>query len=117
MADPLDPALRPAEVCRQLLAAMDASEGRRKRRKRNTTPDAIGMAVKRRLLEETIVQDPDPDGFEGWLLQRTLAAEGSGPVRAMAREIFADWKLARASDVFRSWLLQGAPSDDAERAG
>jgi hypothetical protein len=34
----------------------------------------------------------------------------------MAREIFADWRLARASDVFRSWLLQGAPSDDAERA-
>ena len=117
MTDPLDPALRPAEVCRQLLAAMDASEGRRKRRKRDTTPDAIGMAVKRRLLEETIVQDPDPDGFEAWLLQRTLAAEGSGPVRAMAREIFADWRLAQASDVFRSWLLQGAPSDDAERAG
>jgi hypothetical protein len=117
MTDPLDPALRPAEVCRQLLAAMDASEGRRKRRKRDTTPDAIGMAVKRRLLEETFVQDPDPDAFEGWLLQRTLATEGSGPVRAMAREIFADWKLARASDVFRSWLLQGAPSDDAERAG
>ena len=117
MTDPLAPALRPAEVCRQLLAAMDASEGRRKRRKRDTTPDAIGMAVKRRLLEETIVQDPDPDGFEGWLLQRTLAAEGSGPVRAMAREVYADWRLAQASDVFRSWLLQGAPSDDAERAG
>jgi hypothetical protein len=117
MADPLDQSLRPAEVCRQLLAAMDASEGRRKRRKRDTTPDAIGMAVKRRLLDETIVQDPDPDGFEAWLLQHTLAAEGSGPVRAMAREIFADWGLAQASDVFRSWLLQGAPSDDADRAG
>jgi hypothetical protein len=34
----------------------------------------------------------------------------------MAREIFAEWKLAEESNEFRSWLLQGAPSDDAERA-
>jgi hypothetical protein len=32
----------------------------------------------------------------------------------MAREIFAEWKLASESTVFRSWLLQGAPSEDAE---
>ena len=25
---------------------------------------------------------------------------GSGPVRAMAREVLADWRLAQASDVF-----------------
>ena len=42
-----DPALRPAVVCQQLLQASDASEGRRKRRKRNTTPDSLGMEVKR----------------------------------------------------------------------
>ena len=40
---------RPSDVCRQLLQAMDASEGRRKRRKRDTTPDALGMAVKREI--------------------------------------------------------------------
>jgi hypothetical protein len=42
--------LRPAEFCRQLLATLDVSEGRRKRRKRDTTPDAIGLAIKRDLL-------------------------------------------------------------------
>jgi hypothetical protein len=107
---------RPAEVCGQLLAALDASEGRRRRRKRDTTPDALGMAIKRRLLEETVRDDPDPEAFEGWLLERCLASDGpSGPVQAMAREIYAEWSLARESSVFRSWLLQGAPSDDARR--
>jgi hypothetical protein len=104
-------------VCARLLAALDASEGRRRRRKRDTTPDSIGMAIKRRLLEETVGDDPDPEAYEGWLLERCLGGDGpSGPVQAMAREIFAEWKLAEESNEFRSWLLQGAPSDDAERA-
>ena len=108
---------RPAEVYARLLAALDASEGRRRRRKRDTTPDSIGMAIKRRLLEETVGDDPDPEAYEGWLLERCLGRDGpSGPVQAMAREIFAEWKLAEESNEFRSWLLQGAPSDDAERA-
>ena len=59
---------RPALVCDALLAALDASEGRRRRRKRDTTPDAIGMSLKRRLLAEAREADPDPDAFEAWLL-------------------------------------------------
>jgi hypothetical protein len=105
--------LRPAAVCGRLLAALDASEGRRRRRKRNTTPDALGIDLKRRLLEDTVREDPEPDAYEGWLLERCLGASGpSGPVQAMAREIFAEWKLAERSEVFRSWLDQGAPSED-----
>jgi hypothetical protein len=120
--------LRPAEVCRRLLAALDASEGRRRRRKRNTTPDAIGMEIKRRLLEETVRDDPDSDAFEGWLVERCLSAgesgsgsgaddlfAASGPVRAMALEVLAEWRLAEAPGAFRSWLGQGAPSDDAAK--
>jgi hypothetical protein len=125
-----EPTLRPAEICRRLLAALDASEGRRRRRKRNTTPDALGMAIKRRLLEETVRDDPDPGAFEGWLLERCVSADesgpghgaagpfaASGPVRAMALDVLADWRLAQSSAVFRSWLEHGAPSDDAETAG
>jgi hypothetical protein len=117
--------IRPAEICRRLLAALDASEGRRRRRKRNTTPDAIGMAVKRRLLEETVRDDPEPGDYEGWLLAHCVTAgkpgeEGaepipSGPIRAMALDILGEWRLAQASDVFRNWLDHGAPSDDAAR--
>lgn len=120
------PPLRPAEICRGLLAALDASEGRRRRRKRDTNPDSIGMAIKRRLLEEAVQADPDPASFEGWLLERCLSADDasrrqgdpelsapSGPVRAMALDVLADWRLAQASPAFRRWLDQGAPSDDA----
>ena len=106
--------MRPAEICSRLLAALDASEGRRRRRKRNTTPDSIGMAIKRTILEETVRQDPDPDAYEGWLLDHCLTpGEPSGPMRAMALDVLSDWRLAQRSVVFRSWLERGAPSDDA----
>jgi hypothetical protein len=110
------PSLRPAEFCRQLLAALDASEGRRKRRKRDTTPDAIGMAIKRDLLERAVEENPAPERFEHWLMERCRdVGAASGPVRAMAQEVFAEWRLADASGAFRDWLDQGAPSDDAQK--
>jgi hypothetical protein len=107
--------IRPGQVCKQLLAALDASDGRRRRRKRNTTPDAIGMAIKRDLLERAARDDPDPDAFDDWLLAQCLQAGWpSGPVRAMALEVQADWQIARAFADVRSWLDAGAPSDDAQ---
>lgn len=106
---------RPAEICGQLLAALDASEGRRRKRKRDTTPDAIGLEIKRELLAATVREDPDPEEFEGWLLERTLASPASGAVRAMAQSVLAEWRLALESGPFRGWLGAGAPSDDARR--
>lgn len=106
--------MRPAQVCSRLLAALDASEGRRRRRKRDTTPDAIGLALKRTILEETVRQDPDPEFYEQWLTDccSTLPAP-SGPSFAMARDVLAEWHLALQSSDFRSWLEDGARSDDA----
>jgi hypothetical protein len=110
------PALRPADVCRALLAALEASEGRRRKRKRDQTPDAFGLAVKRDLLRQAVEEDPRPEAFEEWLLNYPLtckARELVGPAFAMARAVFDDWRLAHVSDEFRLWLEQGAPSDDA----
>jgi hypothetical protein len=113
MASPTT-ALRPADFCRQLLATLIASDGRRKRRKRDTTPDAIGIAIKRDLLERACQDDPAPEAFEGWLLQQCLAAHaGRGALHAMTLEVLHEWRLAAASPPFRDWLCQGAPSDDA----
>ena len=106
---------RPAQFCRELLQTLEASEGRRKRRARNTTADAIGLDIKRGLLEDAVRDDPDADDFEAWLVQRCLdAGPADGPVRAMALSIWDEWRLAGSAEGFRQWLARGAPSDDRE---
>jgi hypothetical protein len=112
--------IRPADVCRALLAALDAAEGRRRQRKRDQTPDAIGLGVKRLLLERVVADDPAPEAFEAWLLDFPAvcaAPELAGPANAMARAVFEEWRLAHALGEFRRWLEQGAPSDDATHGG
>jgi hypothetical protein len=108
---------RPAEICKALLAALDAAEGRRRKRKRDQTPDAIGLSIKRCLLERAVQDDPNPEAFEQWLLDypaRCATLESAGAVSAMARSVLEEWRLAHSLDEFRSWLEQGAPSDDAK---
>ena len=107
---------RPAEICGALLAALEAAEGRRRSRKRDQTPDGIGLAIKRDILKRTVEDDPDPDAFEGWLLHCALACapESAGAVSAMARAIFEEWRLAHSLHEFKNWLDQGAPSADAD---
>jgi hypothetical protein len=106
---------RPAELCKALLAALEASEGRRRSRKRDQTPDAIGLSVKRELLAAAVEKDPEPEGFEEWLLNypsTSVASELAGAAAAMARAVFEEWRLAQSMGEFRKWLDQGAPSDD-----
>jgi len=109
--------LRPATVCEALLAALEAADGRRRSRKRDQTPDAIGLTIKRSLLTRVVQDDPDSEAFEEWLLNYPLtcaASEPSGAVAAMARSVLEEWRLAHASQAFRVWLEEGAPSDDAK---
>src|SRR5205823_13053232 len=108
---------RPAVVCAELLAALDASEGRRRRRKRDTTPDAIGMTMKRDLLERAVAAVPDPDRFEEWLSEQCLVAGASeGGVRAMALSILEAWRLAPAAAPLGEWLARRRPGDAARCA-
>lgn len=107
--------LPPADFCRLLMRALAASDGRRRRRKRDTTPDAIGLSLKRNLLERAAAESPQPEDFETWLLTATLTADGGA--QAMAREILEEWRLAQREPAFRAWLEHGAPSDDAGREG
>ena len=116
-ADGSSSEFRPSEVCRALLAALEASDGRRRNRKRDQTADAFGLAVKRDLLQRAVDEDPAPDAFEEWLLNYPLtckAPELVGPAFAMARAVFEEWRLAHTLGEFRLWLEQGAPSDDAK---
>ena len=107
--------MRPAQFARGLLQALEASDGRRRRRKRDQTPDTIGLGIKRRLLERAVADDPEAEDFEAWLIEQCLgeAEQASvGGARAMALEIFAEWRLAARSPAFSAWLAQGAVSDD-----
>ena len=104
--------MRPAEFARGLLQALEASEGRRRKRKRDQTPDTIGLAIKRGLLEAAVAEDPEPEAFEAWLVERCLGAASVGGARAMALEIFDEWRLAARSPEFSAWLSSGAVSDD-----
>jgi hypothetical protein len=108
--------MRPGEFCHGLLQALEAAEGRRRRRQRDTTPDALGLAIKRDLLERAVADDPEPEAFEAWLLEQCLAAADSvstGATRAMALDVFAEWRLVAVAPEFGAWLARGAPSADA----
>jgi hypothetical protein len=104
----------PGAFCRQALAALAGSEGRRRRRARDTTPDAIGLELMRDLLERAANADIAADEFEGWLLEQVLGAPASGPLRAVAAEILAEYRVACLDPGFAGWLAEGAPSADAE---
>ena len=100
--------MTPCAFCRACLAALEASEGRSRQRKRDQAPDAIGLALKRRLLERAVQDDPAREDFEAW-----IAAHADNP---MALLLLEDWRLAQAVPAFADWLERGAPSDDAPAA-
>lgn len=106
--------LRPAAFARQALKALDAAEGRRRRRKRDQTPDAIGLEIKRDLYERAARDDPEPENFEAWLVAQALAVPAAGPVRAIAVQILDEYSFSAADPSFREWLAAGAYSADAE---
>lgn len=106
---------RPAQVCSYLLAALDAAEGRRRMRKRDQTPDAIGLRVKRALLCRVVEDDPDAERFEAWLLAYAAARmqeDTCGAAWAMAQSVLEEWRLAQVMPAFAVWLERGAPSAD-----
>jgi hypothetical protein len=107
----------PVELCSGLLHALDASEGRRKRRSRNTTADSIGLAIQRGLLEDAVREGPTAESFERWLQERCVAqGESDGAHRAMALLIWHEWQLASQVADVSAWLTAGARSDDRESA-
>lgn len=103
--------MRPADFCRGLLRALEASEDRRRRRQRDTTPDVLGLAIKRELLERAVTDDPEPEAFEAWLVARCAEAAdtvSTGAMRAMALEVFGEWRLVAVAPAFGEWLVRGA---------
>lgn len=109
--------LAPGEFCRLSLRALESAEGRTRRRKRDQTPDTLGLGIKRDLLERAAEANPATEAFEAWLLEQVLASPASGPVRAMCIQILDEYRAAQLSPGLSDWLLRGAPSADAEAEG
>ena len=107
-------AVRPGEFCQFLLRTLEASEAQTRRRKRDQTPDHIGLALRRVLLEHVVAIDPDEDQFEQALLERVLASEASGPLRAMAILIMNEYRFSATQPRLVEWLQAGAPNADAD---
>ncbi len=107
--------LQPSAFCRHLLEALEASEGRSRKRKRDQSPDRIGLELRRELLERVVAEDPAPEAFEGWLLEQVLASPFPGPIRALCIQIKEEYRLMALDPRFAEWLAAGAPSDDAEQ--
>jgi len=107
--------VRPGAFCAFLLDALEAAEGQTRRRKRDQAPDKLGLSIKRELLQRAAADDPEPDAFEGWLMEQILRTPGAGPVRAMCEQIFLEYRMATLQPDFADWLAAGAPSDDADQ--
>jgi len=105
--------LTPGEFARHALKALDASDGRTMRRKRDQLPDVIGLGIKRGILTRAANEDPPAENFEGWLMEQALGAAASGGILAMCGEILDEYRLATMDPTFSGWLAAGAPSADA----
>jgi hypothetical protein len=106
--------LRPAQICSGLLASLNASDSRSRARKRDQTPDSIGLALRRALLEKAAREDPEPHAFEQWLLDHVEVSAAPGAVRAIALTVLDEWRLAHQMPSFAVWLEGGAPSEDID---
>lgn len=102
----------PAEFARHALEAIENSEGRRKRRHRDTTPDRLGLDLKRKILEDVIEHAPGPAELEDHLFALVNASDDPGATRAMCSDVLDEYRTAASSPAFRGWLEKGAPSDD-----
>lgn len=110
------PSMRPAFVCSRLLAALDGAEGRRRTRKRDQTPDVMGLNAKRSLLEAVVRDDPTAGAFTDWLLRYVSDVPEPAhrsTVAAMAHAVHEEWLWAHRLPEFSRWLEGGAYSEDA----
>ena len=106
--------LTPGQFCQYLLRTLDASQAQTRRRKRDQTPDHIGLAIRRALLEHVIGDDPDESQLERSLMEQVLASETPGPLRAMAILILDEYRFAATQPELTTWLKAGAPNADAD---
>jgi hypothetical protein len=110
--------LRPRDFALLLLASSDALP---RQRARDQQADRAGLELKRRLLNEIVTRDPDPDDTEATLVE--LVEEmgpPTGPTRSLAALILQEWRLAMCTPTWVEHLVGEAlrpPAPEGRRHG
>jgi hypothetical protein len=100
------PPLRPRDLAVLMLASRDL---RPRIRARDQQSDRAGLDLKRRVLDNLVRLDPEPDALVG-ALARIVEEIGapSGPTRAVARSFQEDWQAALVAPDWITHLLDEA---------
>lgn len=114
-----DVPFRPAEFARLARGSIEVSEGRRRRRQRDTLADSLGLDMKRDLLLAIEAADPEPEDFERFLLEYALTHQPSGSIRGVCTDLWSEWESAQLAPTFADWLRSGAQErgDENRAAG
>jgi hypothetical protein len=104
--EPISDAKRPKEFAILLLAKGGDPP---RERARDQQADRFGAQLRIEILHELVNQDPEPDGCAD-SLARIVAAwpEPTGPARAVALSILAEWEETRDNPKAWEWLLTEA---------
>lgn len=106
---------RPRDFALFLLGSGEAAP---RQRARDQQADAAGLALKRRVLTEVVVRDPDSEELEAALLE--IVGEigpPTGPTRAVALSVLEEWRFAANSPAWVPHLLGEAVNPPQRRKG
>lgn len=106
---------RPRDFANLMLAG---SGLRTRQRARDQQADRAGIELKRRVLAQLAVMDPEPENVDATLEQIIMDfGPPYGPTRSICLSVRSDWETACSSPQFLAWLLQEAVSDEQPRRG
>jgi hypothetical protein len=96
-------AIRPRDLALLLLAAGGAAP---RQRARDQQADLAGLELRRRLLNELVALDPEPDELEAALLAAVeRLGPPTGPSRSLALAFLEEWRAASGTPEWVGHLL------------
>ena len=105
--------LRPRDLALLLLASGDL---RPRKRARDQQADRAGLEIKRRILEQVLALDPEPEALEAALIKMVDdMGPPSGPIRAVAAVVRDEWQVACSAPEWVSQLLSEAVNNSTDR--
>ena len=98
--------IRPRDLAVMLLAA---SHEPPRARARDQQADRAGGALRRRVLDRIVCEDPEPEALEATLSEIVAAfGEPSGPTRGVCSMFRQEWAESRLAPGYWTWLLSEA---------